>query len=925
MSIFFDSALNRLVNLSSRGTLCVFLYLAFFAISAQAQVNDCSDDNSITINALHSSNIYLEENKTPLLNMYFGYSITNNGASAVDDLWVKLDNFSGAGNVFSLATYENGISHIGQLAAGATKVVYFYVKATGASASAQYHDVSLYPSNPLVSSAICKENLSVTSTIDTLDANANKITSITSSPGTPEVGGELTLTVTGETGAPGGSPGAFTLTPASLDSWRADIFELFSVETTVAGVASVYTNSLNLSGWGTSNKAYSQIYKFRIKGSTPTATPLKPVNYIISGGPVKYTGSYPVTVSPVASPSNFVKISSLSGSPYCTLNGGTSTMTLSIFNGGATTVTLDDIVVTVPSSPSGASYVASTSFFDGALITEPLSSGNTLTWTEVFEIQAGATKTLTFQIATPNTDGSYIFSAIAHIDSIQVDSTEDISDDSPSSALICVGPTPTPTNTATATATSTATPTATPTATATATFTATATLTSTPTATATATFTATLTPTLSPTPTSTPTPSPTAIPSYTPTPIIDLDYDNDGIPNSVEGSVDTDGDGISDQYDLDSDNDGIPDIIEGGGKDVDGDGTADSLIDSDGDGLVDSYDGDSGGTPQPIPDTDGDGKPDYLDVDSDGDGIDDLIEGQGDSPVQPSGNDSDGDGLDDAFENKEAVPDTDGDGKPDYRDLDDDDDGIPDTIEGQGEDPVPPSGQDSDGDGLDDAFESNNQIPDTDKDKKPDCRDLDSDNDGKDDASEAFNGNPPARTGDNDGDGIDDAFKRYLIDFALLDPSWRTLPESNQCKRISTNNEIRVAKAMARILSNRLERFYVKARDCGASEIETAYKLGIKQRKAFEIRLDYLYGGRLYHCPVSVCRRYNMTAKLRELRLMADRLYSMSQESKRVAVKFCQPIHNPNAPKDSRLRNADYFKVLTNRLRALPTRVSRCG
>ena len=37
------------------------------------------------------------------------------------------------------------------------------------------------------------------------------------------------------------------------------------------------------------------------------------------------------------------------------------------------------------------------------------------------------------------------------------------------------------------------------------------------------------------------------------------DFDMDGIPNSVEGSKDSDGDGISDQWDLDSNNDGIPD------------------------------------------------------------------------------------------------------------------------------------------------------------------------------------------------------------------------------------------------------------------------------------------------------------------------------------------------------------------------------
>ena len=41
-----------------------------------------------------------------------------------------------------------------------------------------------------------------------------------------------------------------------------------------------------------------------------------------------------------------------------------------------------------------------------------------------------------------------------------------------------------------------------------------------------------------------------------------MDFDMDGIPNLIEGTKDSDGDGISDQWDLDSDNDGIPDSQE---------------------------------------------------------------------------------------------------------------------------------------------------------------------------------------------------------------------------------------------------------------------------------------------------------------------------------------------------------------------------
>ena len=80
------------------------------------------------------------------------------------------------------------------------------------------------------------------------------------------------------------------------------------------------------------------------------------------------------------------------------------------------------------------------------------------------------------------------------------------------------------------------------------------------------------------------------------------DEDSDGIPNfrdpdfctlnsnGVCANMDADNDGIINNLDLDTDNDGIPDIIEAQGIDLDGDGRVDSFTDQDGDGLTDTYD-----------------------------------------------------------------------------------------------------------------------------------------------------------------------------------------------------------------------------------------------------------------------------------------------------------------------------------------------
>ncbi|SDD06159.1 Calx-beta domain-containing protein [Pedobacter soli] len=293
---------------------------------------------------------------------------------------------------------------------------------------------------------------------------------------------------------------------------------------------------------------------------------------------------------------------------------------------------------------------------------------------------------------------------------------------------------------------------------------------------------------------------------------VDLDDDNDGILDTVDGMVDNGGrDGLPNYHDLDSDDDGIPDVIEAGGADPDnngwpGTGQVGTQVDANGVPLA----ANGGYTP---PDKDGDGIPDFLDLDSDNDGIADVIENGGPDPdgdgkvgsgVQndfdsdgiadivdnynnldsssqlPSGTpivvkdqdgdglfnhldlDSDGDGITDAVE---GLGDPDGDGIPNFLDLDSDGDGIPDNIEAQTTIAyIPPSGSDTNQDGIDNAYSTGLMPVDTDGDGKPDYLDLDSDNDGDSDTIEAYdtdnNGvaNVIAVGTDADKDGLDDAF-----------------------------------------------------------------------------------------------------------------------------------------------------------------------
>lgn len=253
----------------------------------------------------------------------------------------------------------------------------------------------------------------------------------------------------------------------------------------------------------------------------------------------------------------------------------------------------------------------------------------------------------------------------------------------------------------------------------------------------------------------------------------DIDSDNDGILDNVEAQdpahfqppcgLDTDGNGLDDHYedhpgsgegltpgnsdncilddyrDIDADNDGIPDNVEG-------QTTAGYVpptgLDDDEDGLDNAYEGagDEGITPV---NTDGTDNPDYLDDDSDNDLVPDNNEGNdfdfdGVPNQSYTGTDTDGDGLDDGFEGSDLndgfdvndeiddpandLPDTDGTDDVNYRDIDDDGDTIdtPDEDADTNGDPTnddtdtdgtpdyldPDQGNDTDGDGVTDDDET---------------------------------------------------------------------------------------------------------------------------------------------------------------------------------------------------------------------------
>ncbi len=264
-------------------------------------------------------------------------------------------------------------------------------------------------------------------------------------------------------------------------------------------------------------------------------------------------------------------------------------------------------------------------------------------------------------------------------------------------------------------------------------------------------------------------------------PVALQDHNSNGIPNwkdpAYPGYVDTNFDGVNDNFDFgaDSDNDGIPNFYD---TDFPG------FIDSNGDGVNDNADKDL------------DGIPNQYDLDSDNDGIPDVVESYG---VDTNGDgiidnytDTDADGFSQNVDgnstgvqgsgNGLGPQDFDGDGIPNYLDTDSDNDGIPDVKEAlaadSNNDGKLDGFADADRNGISDNFvlatallktgpdaspvdgrADNYPNKNLDQDFRPNAYDLDSDGDGITDVVEA---------------GLTDANFNGIVDGVIGTNGWST-------------------------------------------------------------------------------------------------------------------------------------------------------
>ncbi|MGA0857760.1 MAG: hypothetical protein ACO3P3_06325, partial [Candidatus Nanopelagicales bacterium] len=337
------------------------------------------DAGNFVITPLHGLGFYVDL-KNGFNASYIGYRVKNEGAAATG-LWLEVGNFrdgsDNASSVLSLANPADAYMPIGSLASGATKVVYFLVKASDVSSSTQRHDAILHLGYPNGTSSIadggqakCRHNF--TKVVRTLAAGANKVTSITVNTPTPVIGDSVVVTVKGSTGKSGSgstSPDGdiMWLSGASSSLWPTRALRLEKTTlnvkwnkntpansqlnvTDILLLDNVSTDADTSSGGNQtflSATTYTATFTFRVLGGSTTNPSVRPVAQIASGTQVKHTGTYPSLATTITSSSP--KINMTSVKTVSSISSDSSTGFWSVtykvkLTDTATAVTLDSIV-----------------------------------------------------------------------------------------------------------------------------------------------------------------------------------------------------------------------------------------------------------------------------------------------------------------------------------------------------------------------------------------------------------------------------------------------------------------------------------------------------------------------------------------------------------------------------------------------------
>jgi uncharacterized repeat protein (TIGR01451 family) len=393
----------------------------------------------IIITRTSATNFYTDLGGTPSRSCnYVSYQIHNNDGVGYASVWVTVSGFTGG--IVGLAPTEDGLVDLGSLASGETKAAFFYLRATANTTTPQGHTVTVYNGPPSFGLSLAAAGFSFFEVQDTIQANANKVTTVVTGPTPPELGGLITITIDGDSGTIG-SARVMAFTPAAVSTWPANVFEVYACSVTLSGGNSgTFSNMLLIppaSLPSSSDTHYRAVYYLRAVGTTAAPTTVSPTAYISSGTAVKHTATDPATLPPIDPTDNHLLVSK-SVTPTALTNGGMVTFTVTLTNAGMRAAYLDAIVDTLPSVPTNLTYVAGSSTFNGAAIGDPYIAGQALTWEGPFTLPAGAPRSLVFQAQVPGRLGAYTNRAVAMVGPSQIDTTQTTADNAPATAVVMV-------------------------------------------------------------------------------------------------------------------------------------------------------------------------------------------------------------------------------------------------------------------------------------------------------------------------------------------------------------------------------------------------------------------------------------------------------------------------------------------------------
>jgi uncharacterized repeat protein (TIGR01451 family) len=349
--------------------------------------------------------------------MYLQVDVQNTTGIPLTDLSANINSFSNS--AFTLDAGESATRYIGNLGAGKTTSLYWYVNypcQSGRIFPNTNYTVTLSDSNPGT----------VTSSSFTLTTRSEISAS---------AGGDIATALIGAGAVPGqiipytvnydfGNPAAgaeVMIQPAGNVSFDSSCFRLIGTDITsstfTAGPLTTNDNRLFFTGvkGGSSNTLTVAYFFMSLCNSAGTIA--KPFASQTSGGPQKYTGNYETYISAGFPPSTNPFVITKSASSATLPTGGIVTYTVTVSNPSSYNAIIDRITDILPPNVTYGSLVTgtSTTIISGSTSQPIAGATGTINWVgnpnTSYSLPAGGSLTLKYTANVPNVVGSYTNSA----------------------------------------------------------------------------------------------------------------------------------------------------------------------------------------------------------------------------------------------------------------------------------------------------------------------------------------------------------------------------------------------------------------------------------------------------------------------------------------------------------------------------------